>query len=234
MRKSGIVLTALLLMSIVSFSQVRFGIHGNAIGASGKLTGEEDGDLVTMKLKTRFSWKAGLVAEISIAENFVFRPELSILNKGGKLSHQFDMSYEGQEYRIKTEGKLNLLYVELPFNFAYKIDGFFIGAGPSLSYGLTGKHEMTQTYTSNGEVLESETMKGDVKFDGDGDDISDDTHLKALELGANFITGYEFANGLSIRANFNLGLSNISPVEGNTFKNNYFSLGIGYLFGSRK
>jgi len=151
-------------------------------------------------------------SSIGLGQHFSFQPALNYIQKGGVL---------------KEEGitdKTTLNYLELPLNFVYNTHSlkgkFFIGAGPSLSIGLSGKDKW-----DDGSNIEPT----DIKF-GSGED--DD--FKPFEAGINFLTGYQCKSGFLIAANYNLGLSNIANSdEGPKYHNRYFGIRIGYMFGSK-
>jgi hypothetical protein len=114
---------------------------------------------------------------------------------------------------------INLNYLELPLDFVYKLEAgpgkLFLGAGPSFAFGLSGKS----------------------KSGGDSEDIefgSGEEEIKPLDLGGNFLAGYELSNGLFLSFNYNLGFSNISNSEEGKINNNYFGIRLGYLFGGNK
>lgn len=216
-------------IATMASAQVKFGIHINGIGAGGKIENTDEGETIKVDLKTRLSWKAGAVAFVPLSSNISFVPQLNILSKGGKISDEYSESSEGVEYRIAAEGKTQLSYLEVPLNIAFTTQNFWVGLGPSLSYGIGGKAKNSITISADGKVIESAEDESKVKFDGKSGN-GDEIHLKALEIGANFTTGYQFKNGLFVQANFNFGLSNISPDEGSTWKNRYFGVGVGYLF----
>ena len=198
-----------------------FGVHANGILASAKSEEKDQNTTLSTKLDSRFSWKAGVVGDIPIAENFSFMPQLNILSKGGKLSQS--------EAGFTSSMEMKFTYLELPLNLVFShTSGLFIGAGPSLSYGIGGEAEVT---VSGGGLSETGTVK--IKFDGDDEANDDNAHLKALELGANVIAGYRLSNGLFFNVQYNQGLSNIDPSEGSSFKNKYFGFGIGYFFGAQ-
>ena len=112
-------------------------------------------------------------------------------------------------------------HIEVPLNCMYSSNGFFIGAGPSFSFGVSGKVKAESGGTKTDEKI---------KF-GNGDDDM----LKAFDLGANALTGYQFKNGFLIAANYNLGLSNLAagsdPNKG-TLKSGYFGIKLGYLLSA--
>ncbi len=117
------------------------------------------------------------------------------------------------------EASINLNYLELPLDFVYKLQAgpgkLFVGVGPSFAFGISGK-------TKSGGDSE------DIEF-GSGDD-----EIKPLDLGGNFLAGYELSNGLFLSLNYNLGLSNISNSEDGKINNNYFGIRLGFLFGGNK
>lgn len=114
-------------------------------------------------------------------------------------------------------------------------DGFFVGVGPSLSYGISDKGKYDANFDGFGSF--SEDVK--VKFDGkeneevDENELPTEVHLKAFEFGANALAGYRFTNGLFVQASYNHGFSNISPDAGTKIKNRYFGIGIGYFLSRR-
>ena len=87
---------------------------------------------------------------------------------------------------------------------------------------------MTQTF---GGSTQSATESSNVKFDGKKNAQDEDAHYKGIEFGAGVIAGYRLASGLFINAQYNLGLSNVSPEDNSKMKNKYVGFGIGYFFG---
>jgi len=232
MRKVLLATTFVVAASIAN-AQATFGIHASGILASGTEKYKDANDSeenFTTDYKSRFSWKVGGVANIPVASAISFMPQLNILSKGGKIDEKESL---GEDFSYEVEGKVKLTYVELPFNFVYNTSSFFVGAGPSLSFGIGGNMEGKSITNIMGDV-QTDSHDMDVKFDGKKDAEDEKVHLKSMELGANFIAGYKLPNGLFIQANYNLGLSNIDPEEGYTSKNKYFGIGIGYFFGSKK
>lgn len=204
MKKTLIALTLFFSMYFAN-AQTQFGIHADGILAS--QTAEASG--LKISSDSRFSWKVGVIANAPINEQFSFMPQLNLLSKGSKFNFQ----------DVKSETQLT--YIELPLNFVYNSNGFFGGLGPVLSYGVGGKEKVT-------DGTDSYTQK--VKFDGNADGSDDYSHYKAFEFGGNIVAGYKLESGLFFKANYNFGLSNISPDPDATGKNKYFGFGIGYFF----
>jgi outer membrane immunogenic protein len=80
--------------------------------------------------KSKTGITAGIIINAPLGSNFSFQPAVNFLQKG---------------YKVKDETgteTVNFYYLEVPLNFVYstkKNEGFFIGAGPSISYGISGK-----------------------------------------------------------------------------------------------
>jgi hypothetical protein len=215
-------------------AQTTFGIHGNVISAKMNTDSEDDEEFGDFK--SRISWKLGVVADVPLSSNFSFMPQLNVLSKGAKIDMSGSEDFGGGiMFNYKVKGNVKLTYLELPLNFVYKAPAgagqFYIGAGPSVSYGLGGDVDLKATVSYNG-ATETESETANVKFDGkkaeDAED--DDVHFKAVEFGANIIAGYKLPMGLLINAQANIGLSNIDPNEGASSKNTYFGLGVIYFF----
>ena len=208
MRKVFLVLASVFALGSAN-AQTSFGIHADGILASQSIKA------AGFKISTgdRFSWKAGLVANVPATEQISFMPQLNLVSKGSKFAFE------------DTKTEIKLTYLELPLNFVFNSSGFFGGIGPVLSFGLGGKEKATYG---------TEVMEQDVKFDGkDADGTDEFSHYKGFEFGGNLIAGYKLESGLFFNAHYNFGLSNISPSPSSegTAKNNYFGFGIGYFFG---
>ncbi|MBD0331112.1 MAG: PorT family protein [Chitinophagaceae bacterium] len=225
-----IVLVSIFVMGMLSAkTQVTFGVHANGIMTTmeGKTEDEE------ANFKYRFSWKIGGLANIPLTDYISFMPQLNVLSKGAKVEESAteDIFGDPETYSIKANFKLT--YLELPLTVIYNSGdatmGFFVGAGPSVSYGLGGEISGKVSYTYQGET-ETESFNSNVKFDGDENADDDDAHFKPFDFGAHIIAGYRLSNGLFINAHYNHGFSNVSPQDGTTIKNRYFGLGVGYSF----
>lgn len=144
----------------------------------------------------------GAVAQININSQFAIQPNLLFTLKGGRL----------------LGFKFSTMNAELPINLLYRSQRFFIGGGPNLAYGISGK------------ILD--TPDGDLDL-YDQDEAEEFT-LKRFELGANFLMGYTLPNGISISANYTPGLFDIYKGNGGNedikARSRYFGFSIGYFF----
>lgn len=230
--RNFLIVFLIIVTSITATAQPTFGIHAGGIMV--KTTSESEEEI---SFKNRISWKVGGIANIPLTETFSFMPQLNLLSKGGKIEESFSEDLMGDLITVDVTGNAKFVYLELPLNVVYnsmgEMGGFFIGAGPSVSLGLSGELDGKQTISFLGQT-ESESFDYKVKFDGeqDPDPDSEEVHLKRLEFGANILAGYQLANGLFIKATYNHGLSNISPNEETKAKSRYFGISIGYFFGA--
>ncbi len=196
-----------------------FGIHAGA--NLGSATTKDPSGL-SFSPKSKLGFLVGVVAEIPLATSVNFRPELNFIQKGYKVS--FSADFGGGVTSIEGEETLN--YMEIPLNVVYNFPAgahqVFLGAGPSIGYGLSGKNKAT--------VMEpgqpTTTEKNDVKFGGD--EVNDD--YKALDFGANILGGFKMNNGLFFKAGYTFGLSNISNDSETSYKNKGFAFSVGYMF----
>lgn len=212
-------LSILLVMGFAASAQVSLGVQGG--GVLSNASGDQSSFNVDAKPQSKFSWQAGLMADLPLGEGgFRFMPELKYVNKGFKANSTVNIL--GQTTSIT--GSSNLGYLELPINFAYALDlggmKLVLGAGPYVAYGIGGKNKFEAKV--NGSVVQSIDDK--VNF-GSAED-----ELKPFDYGANAMAGLLMGNGLMIKANYSLGLANISNVSNSTFKNNYLGLSLVYFF----
>lgn len=210
-----------LFVSVAGFSQVSIGAQAGGVLSSPSIKSTELFDQ-SIDAKSRFSWKAGLVFDIPFGEDgWRFMPELNYVNKGFDLD--MSTSFLGQPVMIK--GNSNIGYLEIPLNVAYALElgdnNLVIGAGPYVAYALTGKNNFEASVA--GQIVTSD--KESIDFG------SDPGQIKPFDYGANLSVGYLLSGGIMFKANYNLGLANISNEgNGSSYKNNYFGLSIVYFF----
>ena len=200
----------ILLTAFGSSAQTSVGISA---GASFSNVTIKSG-FISASPKSKTGIAVGIAIDAPLSSNFSFQPALNFIQKG---------------YKVKDQGSketANFNYLEVPLNFVYstqKNEGFFIGAGPSLAYGISGKDK----FTADG--MPDDNQK--IKFGSAADEV------KAFEFGLNALAGYMMKGGFIISGNYNLGLSKInnddSSGDAGTIKNKYFSIKIGYFFGAR-
>lgn len=227
------ILTGIILSCVLAHSQVSYDIHGGPILAnmSERYDSEDN-----FNGKFRFSERIGVGARLPISSEISFRPELNFVSKGVRIDESYSLSMGGSTYSVSAKGSLKLSYLELPLNFVYtqpsqKGAAFFIGAGPSVSLGLSGKAKADVVEITDG-VREETSQSASVKFDGKENANDDYQHYKAVEFGINFLTGFQLHNKVYIAANFNQGLTNINVDKADNGKTHtmYLGLTVGYFF----
>lgn len=215
MKKTLLILIGLTSTSLFSEAQnTRFGFTGGVVFANynSKMDGEKD------NANSRIGITGGVLVDIPFGEHFSIQPALNFVQKGIKDEQTFG--------GVTEKTSLNINCIEVPLNFLFNASGntgnFFIGAGPSFAIGISGKVKYDDGTNSLSE---------DLKFGN-----SDDADIKSLDLGANFITGYCFPNGLMLAVNYNRGLSNLLPgtaADNGTLKSNYFGIKLGFILNKK-
>ena len=212
MKSTTTLLVLMILLTSHSLpAQTKIGITAGA--AFSNVTIKAGGISASPKLKAGIT--AGLFINAPMSSNFSFQPALNFVQKG---------------YIVKDETgteKVTFNYLEVPLNFVYNTkinEGFFIGAGPSIAYGISGRDKFS------GSGMPPENNK--IKFGSGAEEV------KTLDFGANALAGYRFKGGFMISGNYNLGLNKINNDDGSgnngTIKNKYFSIKIGYIFSGNK
>jgi hypothetical protein len=200
----------LLVAGIFTFqaTKAQFGIQAGVVGVPGEAFPTADGN---DKLGGATGYTFGIFYQMPVGEKFVFQPGINLLNKGWK------DDLDGVEI---TTMKIN--YLEMPLQMVYtggKDKGFFIGAGPSLLFGLGGTYKIER---SNGPNVER-----DYEFGGN------DTQEGGFTLGLNAMAGYNFGKFM-IGVNYGMGISNRDVPANAEFQDfgnqSHFALRVGYLF----
>ncbi len=209
-----LILTTVLIYNTKTIAQT-FGVKGGLNLANMVL--KADSKTLSEDLKMNPGFHLGATAEFPINDIFAFESGLLISTKGYKTVDE-----EGD---YKSEGKLNLTYLDIPLTAkasfkagSAKIFGLF---GPYVGLGLTGKEKYK--FTSDNET---ETEEEDVKW-GSDEEKSD---FKRLDYGLSLGAGLE-VNSLTFGLNYNLGMANISPYTKLTANNRVIALSVGYKFG---
>ncbi|MDI9257431.1 porin family protein [Flavobacterium sedimenticola] len=141
-------------------------------------------------------------------------------------------------------------YINSNFTGDYDTDatsGFYVGGlvdfsisekfhvQPELLYSMEGAKDaalnfvripvMAKYYVMEGLNLQAGPQFG---FVAGGDDIKD--NVKSLDYGLGIGAGYELESGLFFDARYNLGLANISDIDGVDANTTSFQVGLGYRF----
>ena len=200
-----------LLILLAGFAQKpQIGIVAGASFSNFKAKSEGDDQTGDSKI----GMTAGVVANFAIAEKFMIQSGLHLVQKGT----QDEESIGGLTASIKLTSN----WLELPVNFLYNNGKFFVGAGPSFSFGIGGKWKVE---------FDGEEESENVQFGNTEDD-----DIKGFDFGGNFVAGYQFKSGFFVAANFNQGFRNLLPDDSGegSLKSHYFGLRLGYMLKGDK
>ena len=211
MKKIIVLTTALVITGAIAQAQkttfgIKAGIQNSSLGL--KAT---DGDVKVSVDGSKIGAIAGGVANIQFSDKFSVQPNLLFVYKPGT------MLFFG-------EGDVTTMSVDVPIDLLFHSNGFFIGAGPNFSYGLSSKYK---------------------PFDNTEDDVdlykkqgTDPAPFKRFEFGANAVMGYQFPSGLTVTTNYTRGFNNIADKnsigENTTFNTKQFGISIGYMFNCKQ
>lgn len=217
--KNTIILATIILSTVSIQAQIKYGaqVHGLLNKSSFETEGESP------DTEWKLGYGVGGFVEIPIMDNFYVRPSLNYQQKGGKMTQDF--SAEGVVTQLKAEIKLE--YIEMPILLVYNIgkdsSKWYVGAGPSFGYGISGKAEINQNIEGSTETTYFKPFK-EVDKGGLG--------FKQFDFSLNAIVGmHVFENGM-IQLGYTHGLSNIANTDefkADKFKNRSVSLTLGYL-----
>lgn len=202
--------TCAVLQFTTNAQNARFGISAGTVFSNYSISAEG----ISVKGKSRTGLTAGILADIPLGKSLSFQPAANYV--------QYGTSFEETSGDYTATDKVKVNSIEVPLNVLYNVPAgkgrFFIGAGPSLSFHLSGKRN---SYDSENGDQPEVTFKFGSNSDAD---------MKSINIGANFTAGYAFANGLFFSTCYNTGLSNLEPdSEEASTKSNYFGIRIGYF-----
>jgi hypothetical protein len=221
--KKKILLMAIgaITFATTALAQVNIGVNTGVNFSSAKA---ESGG-VTSNGKLLFGFHAGVTADIALTPELHALPTLQFRQKGTKVKDE--QSILGQ--LIKAEGTTTINYIELPLNIVYNFDlgesaKFFVGAGPSFAYAVSGKTKITTTSPLGNQVTDRSLKLGS----------NQDDDIKPFDLGVNGLLGLKFNNGFAVTANYTHSLSNLSPKDNTSYKGRSFGVSLHYFFNSDK
>ena len=147
----------------------------------------------------------GGVVNYKLKNNISFQSGLTIGNKGVTVAH------EGHSDKFKFTA------LDIPLNIIFNTKGgLFVGTGLNLGYNLSGKLDAEDDPEEN---YSFEFGKGKNFF--------------RTDMGVNFQLGYQTKSGVFFSGNSLIGLTDIKPGI-DTWKNNLFSISLGYMFKPKK
>lgn len=207
MKKIFLMATGILLSATLFAQSATFGIKAGVQSSSLRMKIEED-DTKAIVDGTRPGFLIGGVADIKFSENWSVQPNLLFAMKNGVL--------------LLGTGKTQLFTIDVPLNLLYHHGGFFAGAGPNFSYGISGKLKPFDSGDDDTDL-----------YKGEG---GSEAPFKRFEFGINALLGYEFPGGFTLSANYTPGMTDIlnESSEGIKINTSMFGINFGYNFKKGK
>jgi len=208
----------------MSGADARFGLKAGVNLSSYSGTGALDRDY-----KSNVGYNVTAFADFGVGNNFFIQPAVSLQNKGTKLESSASVGGTTATGTFKQD----VMAIEVPVNAVFRIPtgdagAFQISAGPYIGFNISGKNKYTGTYTS-GTAAASTFTDRDLNF---GSETNDD--LSSIDFGANFGLAYRLNSGISVGANYGLGLSNLVPKDSRSnddkLRNRVLGFSVGYSF----
>jgi hypothetical protein len=162
-------------------------------------------DEITEDGKALSGLNIGALMNVKLKGNLSFQTGLSIGTKGVSVAH------EGHADKFKFTA------ADIPMNLVLNTkSGLFVGTGLNFGYNLSGKLDAEDDPDENYSF-----------------EFGEGKNFLRSDLGLNFLAGYQTKSGLFLSANSLVGLKDLKPGP-ETWKNNLFSVSIGYMFKSSK
>lgn len=186
--------------------------------------------------KSLAGFQAGFFAEAKLNRYFSLQPELLVSSRGAKVEYYETFTvpymYGYTTVRLGFEATMAPLYLDLPVYIkagfpASGSDRFMVGAGPVLSYGLSGNAKIKVTVGDVSYYTEKVKL-----FSEDGFDLEeiewDFRILERFDVAVAGFAAYEFSNKVMLSINYQYGLKNISEDPDEELKNRSVSVTLGY------
>lgn len=218
MKKIYILFAFVLIANTVSAQYnhlLRFGVKGGLNVASQNMAGSGVTTAELRNKKTITSFNISFYVDMPVNDDLSVQTGLGFNGKG--------VSFEEQKLgTLQSKKRTTINYIELPLNAIYKIDNFFIGAGPYLAHAIGAQSKTT--ITGSPDITETVAI-------GNERGVS---QIRPFDAGVNLLLGYMVNNGLNFNLNYGMGLSNIYLTPDIRVKNRMLSINIGYMFGKNR
>jgi hypothetical protein len=179
--------------------------------------------------------RAGLAIDMALSNNVSLQPGIFYAKKGYEVEQDVLRTVGNTMYNEHRNTDVTINYIEFPVTLQYKFSkaktgGLFAGVGPYIGVAIGGDVETSTTRTLASGVSENVAFAASEERElRIGDDIGDD--IETTDMGLNVNLGYQFAQGLLLRAHTGIGLANLAPYgdSNNALRNFSFGFTVGYL-----
>lgn len=169
------------------------------------------GEAFTMQHKSGFH--LGGYVEVPVTSWFSIEPALYYSTKGQEVSQSL---LENQFWSPKVTFSTNAQYIDLPVLAKFYIaDGFYITAGPQVSYLLGNK------VRAEGSIFGFDLVDKKLAMDGS---------FRNFDFAISGGAGYKFANGINLSASYDYGLSSLDQNSYLDAYNRVAKISLGYMF----
>lgn len=202
-------------------SDARIGIKAGVNLSKYSGTGSFDQDY-----KNNVGYNFTVFGDFGVGNNFFIQPGISLQNKGTKIETTGIVGGNN----VTGTFKQDVMAIEVPVNAVFRIPtgdagALQVSAGPYVGFNISGKNKYSGGFENAGVSFEDR----DIEFGSKADD-----DLSSIDFGANFGLAYRINNGVTLGANYGLGLSNLVPKDGRSnddkLKNRVLGFSIGYSF----
>lgn len=224
MRKYVLLYSCFLLICTSVSAQVSIGLQGGYTGGATAFIDPSGTKRNTDQLR---SWHADLVFNVPIegVNNLYLQPLIRYITKGT----YFTPSSVQQGNMTESAYRLDMHYIELPFNVAYKIplgvQRIVLAAGPYAAYSVGGFYSLN--ILSNGQYIKNATQS--LGFNMHDGFMEPGVDLSRWDMGANFMAGLELNGMLMLNVNYSYGTYNLDRSHMSHIKNRYLGISIGVL-----
>ena len=208
-------LAALMCFAITAGAQKSSAILRGGVNLA-NVSVTDNGGIDDAKMLTSF--QVGVIGDLNITSFLALQPGIVFTGKGSKTQR----GNEGDDNFFRATS--NPYYVEVPVNLVFKTptgsSNFFIGAGPYIAMGITGKNKV------EGKIAGvAYSRENDIKWSNDDPTTLNEEEgsgfgiMKRFDYGLNGTVGVE-ASKLVISANYGLGLAKLQSGSGGSGEDN--------------
>ncbi|MCU7551621.1 PorT family protein [Chitinophagaceae bacterium LB-8] len=220
--KKQILLFASIVASTFAMAQTKasFGLRagvtsstmkGDAMSSLNSLLDYTNGKVAT---KPRTAFFGGAYANIPVGGVFSVEPGVYYAEKGYELGGELNL--KNMEFLgVNAKAQLQSHYIDMPLLLKANVGGLEVFAGPQVSY--LAKADLRTTAGVLGFNVLNKTI-----------DATD--QLNRWDAGITGGLGYQFANGVNIRASYDHGLSKADANKNFDSYNRSFKVGLGFSF----
>lgn len=185
---------------------------GIKAGADLMTLGAATSNGISLNYKHQVGLQAGIYADVPLASNVSFVPQLLFSQKGGSL----DASFTVGNVTTTFKGNSKINYLDVPLLFSFKLQpklSFFVG--PQVAFFMSQKSTLITYQNFDGVVQSNNSSDG----------------FKKTILGGNLGVGYYFLKNVGLNLNYLFDFQHTYTGANDTGeKNSGFALTVSYLF----